>query len=39
MSLDWNFGKGHQPEFFDAYGITPDEDRIRYYRALWHLES
>ena len=39
MSLDWNFGIGHQPEFFDAYGITPDEDRIRYYRALWHLES
>jgi kanamycin kinase len=39
MSLDWNFGDGHQPEFFDAYGVTPDEDRIRYYRALWHLES
>lgn len=39
MSLDWNFGEGHQPEFFDAYGITPEEDRIRYYRALWHLES
>ena len=39
MSLDWNFGEGHQPEFFDAYGITPDADRIRYYRALWHLES
>jgi kanamycin kinase len=39
MSLDWNFGEGHQPEFFDAYGIAPDEDRIRYYRALWDLES
>jgi kanamycin kinase len=39
MSLDWNFGEGHQDEFFDAYGIEPDEDRIRYYRALWHLES
>ncbi|MGH2445023.1 MAG: phosphotransferase [Candidatus Limnocylindria bacterium] len=39
MSLDWNFGEGHQPEFFDAYGITPDADRIRYYQALWHLES
>ena len=39
MSLDWNFGEGHQPEFFDAYGIDPDPDRIRYYRRLWHLES
>lgn len=39
MSLDWNFGEGHQAEFFDAYGIAPDGDRIRYYRSLWHLES
>ena len=39
MSLDWNFGEGHQPEFFDAYGIAPDEARIGYYRSLWHLES
>lgn len=39
MSLDWNFGAGHQAQFFDAYGIAPDADRIRYYRSLWHLES
>ena len=39
LSLDWNFGQGHQGELFDAYGIEPDEDRIRYYRALWQLES
>ena len=39
MSLDWNFGEGHQPAFFDAYGIEPDERRIAYYRELWHLES
>lgn len=39
MSLDWNFGEGHQDEFFDAYGMERDEERIRYYRALWHLES
>lgn len=39
MSLDWNFGTGHQDELFDAYGVAPDADRIRYYRALWHLES
>lgn len=39
MSLDWNFGEGHQQELFDAYGIEPDLERIRYYRELWHLES
>ena len=39
LSLDWNFGEGHQPELFDAYGIEPDEHRIRYYRALWEQES
>ncbi len=39
LSLDWNFGEGHQGELFDAYGIEPDEERIRYYRALWHAES
>lgn len=39
LSLDWNFGEGHQDELFDAYGIQPDRDRIDYYRALWHLES
>lgn len=39
MSLDWNFGEGHQQEFFDAYGIEVDEERIRYYRSLWELEA
>jgi kanamycin kinase len=39
LSLDWNFGEGHQEELFDAYGIEPDEERIRWYRALWQLES
>jgi kanamycin kinase len=39
MSLDWNFGAGHQQELFDAYGIDPDPERISYYRKLWHLES
>lgn len=39
MSLDWNFGTGHHDELFDAYGIAPDPERIRYYRGLWHLES
>jgi kanamycin kinase len=39
MSLDWNFGEGHQQELFDAYGIEPDQERIRWYRALWDLEA
>jgi kanamycin kinase len=39
MSLDWNFGEGHQAEFFDTYGIEADADRIRYYRSLWDLEA
>jgi kanamycin kinase len=39
LSLDWNFGEGHQDELFDAYGVCRDEHRIRYYRALWEQES
>lgn len=39
LSLDWNFGEGHQDELFAVYGIEPDIERIRYYRALWDLES
>jgi kanamycin kinase len=39
LSLDWNFGEGHQHELFDAYEIEADHERIGYYRALWHLES
>ena len=39
MSMDWNFGPGHQAAFFAAYGIEPDEERIGHYRALWELES
>jgi kanamycin kinase len=35
MSLDWNFGPGWHDEFFAAYGIARDEQRIQQYRALW----
>lgn len=38
-NLDLNFGPGWQAEFFAAYGITRDEDRIRYYRHLWDTED
>jgi len=34
-SLDWNYGEGWQDEFFAAYDIAPDQERIRYYRAAW----
>jgi len=39
MSLDWNFGPGHQDEFFGLYGVDPDPERSHYYRELWRLES
>lgn len=39
LSLDWNFGEGHQEELFEAYGIQPDPARIRYYRDLWTAEA
>lgn len=37
MSLSWdiNFGPGYEGLFFAAYGVEPDEDRLRCYRALW----
>jgi kanamycin kinase len=35
ISLDWNLGAGWQSEFFAAYGVQRDEERIAYYRALW----
>ena len=35
MSLDWNYGPGWQDEFFAAYGIERDAERIQSYRALW----
>lgn len=34
-SLEWNFGPGHESAFWEAYGITPDEDRIAHYRQQW----
>lgn len=35
MSLDWNYGEGWQDEFFHAYGVIRDAERIAYYRAAW----
>ena len=33
-SLDWNYGPGWQDEFFAAYGVERDEERIDLYRGL-----
>jgi kanamycin kinase len=34
-SLAWNYGDGFDAEFFAAYGISRDPERVRYYRLLW----
>jgi kanamycin kinase len=34
-SLGWNFGPGWEGEFFAAYGVARDEERIRHYRERW----
>jgi kanamycin kinase len=36
-SLEWNFAGGAllEAELLDAYGVTRDDRRIDYYRALW----
>ena len=36
MSLGWNFGDGLESAFFEAYGVAPDDLRIRFYRDLWN---
>jgi len=36
-STSWNYGPGWEMTLLDAYGISPDEDRTRYYRLLWDL--
>ena len=36
-STTWNYGPGWELPLLDAYGISPDPDRTRYYRLLWDL--
>ncbi|MEU0484086.1 phosphotransferase [Streptosporangium sp. NPDC006013] len=36
-STEWNYGPGHDGIMYDAYGITPDLERIAYYRLLWDM--
>ncbi len=35
-SLNWNFGPGWEPVFFEEYGIAPDQAKIDFYRLLWN---
>jgi aminoglycoside phosphotransferase len=37
-SSEWNYGPGWEDKLLDAYGVTPDPDRTRYYRLLWELD-
>jgi kanamycin kinase len=39
MNLDYNDGPDWEAEFFMAYGIAPDEERIAFYRVLWEHED
>lgn len=34
-SLGYNYERDWRAEFFDAYGIAPDQDRLDYYLRLW----
>ncbi|MFT3834756.1 MAG: phosphotransferase [Micropruina sp.] len=36
LSLNWNYGKGWEPTFLDAYGIAPDETKWAFYTDLWN---
>lgn len=34
-STEWNYGPGWEGTLLAAYGIPPDPERTRLYRALW----
>jgi kanamycin kinase len=34
-ATEWNYGPGWEDHLLSAYGIARDEERTRYYRALW----
>jgi len=36
MSTEWNYGPGWEDELVAAYGVTPDRERLAYYRDLWN---
>lgn len=36
-STVWNYGPGWEEPLLEAYGVEPDQERIRYYRLLWEF--
>lgn len=36
-STEWNYGLGWEGLLLDAYGVSADRGRMRYYRLLWDL--
>ena len=38
-SVTWNLGPGHEALFLATYGVSPDEERIRFFRLLYDLAS
>jgi len=38
MSFHWNYVDYDESLFWETYGVEPDAERIRYYRALWNAE-
>jgi len=36
MSTEWNYGPGWEDALMAAYGVSPDHDRLAYYRELWN---
>jgi kanamycin kinase len=38
-SAGWNFGPDLESLFYEGYGITPDPERIAFYRLLYDLVS
>nr|WP_246335451.1 phosphotransferase [Microcella alkalica] len=39
QSLSWNYGPGWEAENFAAYGVRPDDGRLRAWRDWWNAES
>lgn len=36
MSTEWNYGPGWEDALIEAYGLTPDRERLAFYRDLWN---
>jgi kanamycin kinase len=38
-SVTWNVDPKWEPVFYEAYGVEPDPERIRFYRLMYDLAS